>query len=301
MSLGVVGRGPRRSIRFAFLVPALVALLLTALYPLGFSAVTSFLNWQLTRPDLGITAAGLSNYQEAFTGVGETFVSSLVRTVVFVVLAVCIEGALGLALALFLNRAFRMRGMLIALLSLPMMLTPVAVAYMWKYMYDAHAGVINVAVSALGGGHPVWLQSVNPPWLSFAAVVIVDVWQWTPFMMLLFLAGLAGVPPELAEAASCDGASRFQIARHVLIPVIRPTIVVAALIRGLTAFKEFDKIFIMTGGGPGTSTELASYHIYVDALQQFNFGETGVMSLTLSLAAIALAGAFLLVLRRRRT
>nr|WP_300151421.1 sugar ABC transporter permease [Propionicimonas sp.] len=294
------GRGHRRRTRVAwiFLVPALLALLFTAIYPVGFAGVTSFLNWKLTRQDLGITFAGLSNYVNAFSAGGESLLPALGRTIVFVVVTVAAETALGLGLALLLYNRKRSRGGLIALLSLPMMLTPVAVAYIWRYMYSADNGVINWAISLFGGTGPVWLQSVDPPWLTFAAVIVVDVWQWTPFMMLLCIAGLTSVPVELVEAAATDGASSFQIMWRILLPLIRPVVLIAVLIRGINAFKEFDKIFIMTGGGPGTSTELVSYRMYVDALQRFDFGMAGVTGITLTFFTVLLAAGFLFVTRR---
>lgn len=281
-----------RKLRLLFLVPALAATLLTAIYPAAFAAFASLSRWRLTRPDLGIRFAGLDNFTEALDGAGP-FVGALLRTLFFVGAAVAIELSLGLGLALLLNRAFRGRALLVSLLTLPMMLTPVAIAYMWRYMYDARLGVINFVVSSLGGGHPVWLQSIDPPWLSLAAILIVDVWQWTPFIFLLALAALASVPADLVDAARVDGASEIQTARLVLIPWITPTLLVGALIRGLGAFKEFDKIYILTAGGPGSSTELVSYRVFVSGLQQFDFGQTGVMAVVLTLTALILAWVFL--------
>ena len=216
----------------------------------------------------------------------------------FVVAAVGVECGLGLGLALLMNRAFRGRALIVALITLPMMLTPVAVAYMWRYMYDARDGVINFVLSSFGLGQPVWLQSVNPPWLSLLAILMVDVWQWTPFVFLLILAGLAGVPGDLVDAARVDGAGFWNTARHVLVPLVTPTLLVAALIRGMAAFKEFDKVYILTAGGPGSSTELVSYRVFVTGLQQFDFGMTGAEAVMLSLIAVGLALVFLTLSRR---
>jgi multiple sugar transport system permease protein len=282
--------------KYLFLLPALVALALTAVYPLVFAIITSFLNWNLTS-DRGVKWAGFAEFKQAFEYAG--FGGSLVRTIVFVIVAVVIEVGLGVCLALLLNRAFRMRGIVVALLSLPMMLTPVALAYMWKYMYDADVGVIDAVLQAVGLGRPVWLQSVNPPWLTFAAMVQVDVWEWTPFVTLLCLAALSGIPRDIIEATALDGASWRRLYWDILIPLIRPTIVVAALIRTITAFKEFDQIFIMTKGGPGSSTTLVSYDIFVTGFQYFNMGETGVMGITLFALTALLAVAFLFFASRR--
>lgn len=280
------------SLRALFLLPALVAMFFTALVPVGFAVYASVSRWLYARPDLPVKYVGLDNYTQLLD-FGSPFAGALVRTLAFVVLAVGSECTLGLGLALILNRAFKGKALIVALLALPMMLTPVAIAYMWRYMYDAEAGIINFVLSDVGLGHPVWLQSVDPPWLSFAAILITDIWQWTPFVLLLALAGLASVPADLIDAARVDGASERQVTRHILLPLVAPTMLVAALLRGMGAFKEFDKIYILTGGGPGSTTELVSYRVFVDGLQQFNFGQTGVMAVLLGLIALVLARVFL--------
>ena len=147
---------------------------------------------------------------------------------------------------------------------------------------------------------PVWLQSIHPPWLSLAVIMIVDVWEWTPFMMLLCLAGLASVPDEIIESAKIDGASRLQMVRRIYVPMVQRTLAIAALVRGIAAFKEFDKVYILTSGGPGASTELVSFHMFEEALQYFNFGETGVMAVILTVVTFAFVGVFLRITRKAR-
>ncbi|MFT3872630.1 MAG: sugar ABC transporter permease [Nocardioides sp.] len=262
-----------------------------------FLGVTSVLNWRFNRPDLGISFAGTDNFTQQLDSAG-TFVPALIRSLVFVGITVSVETILGVLIALLLYRDFKMKAAVVAVLALPMMLTPVAVAYIWRYMFDADGGIINALLESVGIAGPVWLQSVDPPWLSFASVMIVDVWQWTPFMMLLALANLAAIPEEVIEAARIDGAGTWQLIRRIILPLMTPGLLVAVLLRSMTAFKEFDKIFIMTGGGPGSSTELVSYRIYVDGLREFDFGAVGVSGLLITIIALMFASTFLGVSRR---
>jgi len=285
-----------RLLRNAFLMPVLLAMAITSFYPIVLSILSSLVKWRLTRPDLGVRFAGLGNYSRVIEDGYLT--GAMGRTLVFLVIAVTIEMSLGIGLGLLLNRDFHGKSAVVAVLTLPMMLTPVALSYMWKYMLNSEQGIVNYFFSIFGWGAPVWLQSVRPMWLSFMTIVIVDVWQWTPFVFLLVLAGLATVPQELTEAATVDGASTWQVNLHIVIPAIRPTLLVAALLRCIGCLKEFDKIFILTKGGPGTVTELLSYRVFITGLQQFDMGQAGVMATVMLLVTLVLCMAYLSITRR---
>jgi multiple sugar transport system permease protein len=283
-----------RRVRLFFMAPALVALGVMAVYPAIFALGSSLVRWRLTRPDLGITFVGLDNYLRALDPSGP-FLAAIARTLVFTLTVVTIEVVLGVAFALLLYRSAGRRSWAVVIIALPMMLTPVAIAYMWRYMFDSSNGVINFVLGSAGLGEPIWLQSVDPPWLSFVAVILVDVWQWTPFIFLLALAGLSGISDDLLDAARIDGAGGPALVRHLLVPLILPTLAVAVLIRAIGAFKEFDKVFILTGGGPGSTTELVSYRVYVTGLQQFDMGQTGAMGVLLLLVSVGLARVFVIL------
>jgi multiple sugar transport system permease protein len=216
---------------------------------------------------------GLTNYWTALTT--STFRQSLLFSAIFSACATTLELLLGFITALLLQRRFFGRKIVTVLLIVPMMVTPVVVGIIWLLMFQPDFSVINGLLYYLGIEGPIWLQNV---WTARFAVIIADVWQWTPFFTLVLLGGLLNLPVAVIESAKVDGATNFQILRHIKIPLMKPLILVILLIRLIDSFKTFDAIFVMTNGGPGNATEVLSLHIYRTGLPFMNVSYAAAMS-----------------------
>jgi len=210
---------------------------------------------------------GADNYALAATD--PTFWDAVRVSIVYVVATTGIELVLGFVLALVLSRKMRGLGIVRTLLIIPMAMTPVVVGLTWRLLYTPPFGLVNWSAGLVGLDLPPMLTD---PVLAFIAVVIVDVWQWTPFMMLLMLAGLQSLPDEPFEAAAVDGASRFQALRFLTIPMLKGIVLVALIFRGVDAFDTFDTIYVLTRGGPGTATQTLTMFDYFQAFRWFHFG-----------------------------
>lgn len=270
------------------LAPALAVLLALSLYPLLFS-----LRLSLTTPDGSGTFA---HFARLFSD--RLFGTALLQTFLYTLAALLLEFSLGLALALLLNRQLPGRSFFRSLLLVPMLLPPVVVAVIWRLMYNPNFGLINGTFQSLGADTTgwTWIAGQNTALLS---VILVDIWQWTPFMFLLLLAGLQSLPTEPYEAARMDGASSWQIFRDITWPLLRPTVLVAVLLRILDLMRIFDQIFILTEGGPGFATETASLYLYRNAFRFFNFNYAAALSFVLLALTTAVSLWLIRLLRGR--
>ncbi|HXI42976.1 MAG TPA: sugar ABC transporter permease [Bryobacteraceae bacterium] len=241
--------------------------------PLGYSVVTSFREFPLGQAPAFV---GLQNYRSLVADAN--FRSSLGTTLVFTIAATGIEFVLGLALALLLKQEFTFQGIIRSSLIVPMAIAPVVVGIIWRLLYNADVGLFSFAAQALTGHSVSVLSSTT---LALPALILVDVWEWTPFMFLLLLAGIQSLPQEPFEAARVDGASVWNIFLHLTMPMLRPVIVVALLIRALDAFTVFDQVFVLTQGGPGTATEVATLMVYKTAFRFSQFGYAASMAVAL--------------------
>jgi multiple sugar transport system permease protein len=282
----------RRLEGWLLVLPALLLILALSIFPLISSLALSFQRWDLQVQEHPFV--GLQNYRDALADprVG----GALQNTVLIVVAAVTLEFVLGLALALLFVDDFRGKRLAMPLLMLPVMVVPVVVGLTWRMLWDNQYGAINQVLSWIAG------REVNILWLAHRdtalfAMIVTDVWQWTPFMFLVLLAGLSSVNPELHEAASLDGAGWWAQLRDVSLPGIARIIAVAVLFRALDAFKIFDLIFMFTQGGPGTSTESVSWYIYQLGFKFFRLGYASAVSylvvIFLSIVATLYVASFL--------
>jgi multiple sugar transport system permease protein len=249
---------------YLLLAPAVIVLAALTIYPTIYAIYISLFSFRGGQRD---AFAGLGNYINLLSD-GQ-FWNSIWVVVRFTVVAVALELLLGLALALFLNTELWGRGLWRALMMVPMMLTPVVVGVIWRLMLNPGVGVVNALLVPLGIGPIDWFGSGG--W-AFAAIVLTDIWNWTPFVFLILLAGLQAQPVEPFEAARIDGASHLQTFFYLTLPLLRRSILVALLLRTMDAFRIFDQIFIMTQGGPGNSTEVASLYLYKTAFKFFDMG-----------------------------
>lgn len=217
--------------------------------------------------------------------------AALVNTIVFVVVSVAVEMVIGLALAIAAAGLVRGKQWVRTAMILPILVPPVAIGSMWKLMYNYDFGIFNQTLTALGLAPVNWLGSTS---LALASVIVVDIWHWAPFVFLILFAAVEGLPTDLLEAARVDGATRWQVIWRIMIPLLRPAIVVAFLFRTILAFKVFDEVYLLTSGGPGTATELVNLHLYKVFFEQNQLGYGALLSLALIAAIVA----FLITARR---
>ena len=274
----------RHDRRFGWLMtaPGLVALMLVVTGPLLVTIVTSGFEYTLVHPGYH-TFVGIENYRSAFAE--NYFGEAIWVTVKFVVAVVLLEFLIGFTVALMLNAVTRFKDVYYLILLMPLLINPVVVALIWRMFLHPELGIVNWLLSLIGIGPVNWLGDVR---IAFWTVVLVDIWHQVSFMIVLLLAGLSALPREPYEAARMDGASTLQAFFHVTLPLMRPVIVVTLLIRLIFAVKTFDLVFIMTRGGPGTSTDLISYFIYRSAFFGLNIGQASAISVVLLAIVLAL-------------
>jgi multiple sugar transport system permease protein len=280
-SVSVNGVGPRRAatdaapsswaerhIAWLLAAPAVLLILAFSIYPLLYSVWVAFVNYDFEIP--GHAFVGLENFRDV---VGDPIARrSLVNTAVLAAASVAVEFVLGLMLALAMVEHFRGRGVIMSILIVPLFISPVIVGQFWSLLLQQPYGPTNYLLGKLIG-EPVaisWLTQT--PW-NFFAIITADVWQWTPFMFVILLAGLTAIPAEIFEAAELDGATRSQTLVHVTLPLLAPIILLALTFRLLDAIKLFDIVYVMTGGGPGSSTYTASFYLYQIGFQQFHLAK----------------------------
>ena len=237
---------------------------------------------------------GFGNYATLATN--QRFLESILHTFYFTALAVAAPLVLGTAAAMIFHREFPFRGVLRGVFIMPMMATPVAVALVWTMMFHPQQGVLNYLLSLVGLPPSLWVYS---PTLVIPSLVLVEIWHWTPLVMLIVLGGLAALPTEPYESARLDGATEWQLFRHITLPLVAPFIVVAAVIRTIDALKTFDTIYVITGGGPGTASETINLYLYLQAFAFYNIGTASAVVVVFF--AIVLALALLLLHVREKT
>lgn len=211
--------------------------------------------------------------------------ATVINTLIFVVVAVAVEMVVGLALALLVGGMTRGKGLLRTLMIVPILVPPVAIGNMFKLMYNYDFGLFNQMLGTIGIGPVSWLGS---PAMALWSVVIVDIWHWVPFVFLILFAAVEGLPREVLEAARVDGATRWQLFTRVTLPLLMPAIVVALVFRSILAFKAFDEVFLLTGGGPGTSSELLSLHLFKVFFEQNQLGYGALLSVLTIAGVLAL-------------
>ncbi len=248
------------------ITPAALLMLLFQVLPIAIGANASFRDWTLYNPKK--TWLGLAHYAEVI-GDPAFLEVALPNTFLFMTVSVAAALTLGLALALLLNRQFRGQKLVQTVLLVPLMVAPVTAAIMLRWMFNDQFGIVNVVLESLGIEGQPWLVE---RWTAFGVIVLADVWLWTPWFTLLLLAGLQSLPREPFEAAEIDGTRPWRVFRHITLPMLRPVIVVCVVIRAIDAFRTFDIVWTLTGGGPGRSTELFSLYAYVLAFLQLDFG-----------------------------
>jgi multiple sugar transport system permease protein len=269
----VLGRPPDRFFKYQIVAPAIFLLLLIGLLPLVYSLIVSFQSITMLEEDRSF--AGLANYAQLFRDT--RLWQSLLHTVAITAVALPLELIFGLLMAqLFLER-LPGRQIFVSLLVLPTVISPIVAGATWRLMFDNQYGPINQILGWLAGERVHALWTVNPT-LVYPAILLCEIWQWTPFMFLILLAALSNVDKSLTEAAEIDGAGYWRIFRRIVLPAIWPVMAIAILIRSLDLVRIFDIVWALTAGGPGTMTETISIYAYVQGFRQFEISYTAAMA-----------------------
>ena len=278
-----------------FLLPAGVLWGGFLLLPLALILVLSLLDWNLSRAPAPVFS-GLGNYRRLLAD--PEMLGALGRTLLFTLESVVLQLALGLGIALLFVRESRVMGLVRALFMAPMMLAPIFAAMVWRLLYSDDFGLLRYALVLLGvEDPPSWL---GDPALALHAVVLVNIWQWTAFVVLFLLAALQSIPAELYEAARIDGAGSWRRFRSITLPLLAPALVAVALFRAVDAVKVLDIVFVLTAGGPGTSTQTLSFLVYRTGLGFFDLGYASAQALMVLLIILLLVLALLGLDRSRR-
>ena len=279
-----------RNFRYLMIAPAIFILLLVGIFPLIYSLIVSFQNITMTEVDTSFAAA--MNYKQLFNDT--RLWQSLMHTATITAVALPLELIFGFLLAqLFLDK-IPGRQIFVALLVLPTVISPIVAGATWRLMFDVRFGPIAQILTAIVG-EPVNIVWTVNPYFVYPAIIICEVWQWTPFMFLLLLAALSNVDQSQLEAAELDGASYFLVLRQIVMPAIKPVVAIAVLIRGLDLFRIFDIVWALTAGGPGSRTETISLYTYVIGFVQFDVSYAAAVAFLV----IALLTALVTVIIRR--
>ena len=270
-----------------FLAPSLLILLFMVAYPFISLIHYSFLRFSILRANQPAKFIGLENYQFLLTDpeLWERFIF----TGRFVFFSVALQFILGLTVAYILQRDFRGRDVIFTAFMLPMMLCPIVVGFLWRYMFNSEWGLVNYIITLFGGAKLDWLGVTNN---ALVAVVIADSWMWTPFVILLATAAFRGIPKAIHEAADIDGASAFFRFTRITLPLAAPILLIALLLRLIDSFKQYDLFFAMTGGGPGSTTETVSFALGKIAFSFFYTGEASALAVILLVIIIGLSLVF---------
>lgn len=271
------------------LLPAMVVLLLLVVFPTLYLVYLSLSRWDI------MTAAprfiGLGNFREMF-GADPMFWESLRISSVFTVGAVVVEYVFGLALAVALNRKLPGLGLIRTLLIVPMAMTPVVTGIVWRMLYDPTFGMLNYLLGQVGITGQAWVAQSST---ALYALIVVDIWQWTPFMFLVLTAGLQSLPSDPFEAARVDGASRWQMFWQIAFPLLWPVSLLAILLRAIDAWKVFDIVYAVTKGGPGTATQTLNFYSYTKGFQWFDLGYAAALIIVVLVVATIFTNALVRV------
>jgi len=264
----------RRMYPYLFIAPALITLIAVSAYPLAYNLYMSLTDFNLARPN-NINFVGLENFFYVFHQ--PSFVNSLKVTLIFAGIALSMEFSIGLAIAVLLTKPIRGKGLVELLVIIPLLIPPVVSGFIWRYMYQQDYGIIPFVLNSIGIETGTGLLTESSTVLF--ALIVVEVWITTGFVILLLLAGLRNLPKEPIEAAQIDGATQFQIFTHITLPLLKPIIFTVLLLRLVDVVKIFDIIYVLTGGGPGEKTEVISYFIYRAGAVLLRMGYAAAVSL----------------------
>jgi multiple sugar transport system permease protein len=285
-----------RAIAWFFITPTIALLLAINIFPLIWTVRLSFTNYRANRPNAPIRWLGLEHYYDLL---GDADIwHGMQVTARFVLSTVVIETLLGFALAYLIDRKFRGHAFWTTIILIPMMLSPAVVGNFWTFLYQPQTGLFNYIIAFFAGTDPSSFQMIGDVSLAPWSIVIVDVWMWTPYVMLICLAGLRSIPNYIYEAAEVDRASNLRQFWSITLPMALPFIMLAVLFRGIENFKMFDMVNLLTNGGPGSTTELASITLKREAFEKWTTGYSSAFAVIMFVTIFGLANIYVKALNR---
>ena len=285
-----------RTIAWLFITPTMLLLLAINIFPLIWTIRLSFTNYRANRPNAPLLDVGLQHYQDILTS--PDIWASMQVTARFVIATIAIQTILGFILAWLIDKKFRGHGFWTSIILLPMMLSPAVVGNFWTFLYQPQIGLFNYVIGFFTGIAPSSFQMLGSVALSPWAIVLVDTWMWTPYVMLICLAGLRSIPESIYEAAEVDRASPWRQFWTITLPMALPFIMLAVLFRAIENFKMFDMVNLLTGGGPGSTTEVASITLKREAFEKWRTGYSSAFAIILFVTVFGLANIYVKALNR---
>ncbi|MBX3062219.1 MAG: sugar ABC transporter permease [Anaerolineae bacterium] len=271
-------------IGYALILPAMLLVAGVLIYPTLFNLGVSFQEWSWSTPaDAPKPFVGLNNFIQLLNS--DRFWNSFRISLTLVVVSVIVQYLLGLGLALLLNKQFRGQRLFRAIFILPMILAPIVIGIQWRYLLSGNFGIINYALTELGITAPRWLSD---PKLGGFVLVMVDTWTWVPFVTLILLAAMQQIPQEVLEAAEVDGATWWARVYHIVLPLLRPATIMVLLLRSTEVFRAFDVPYVLTGGGPGRTTEVLGMLLYRTAFSEGNLGVASALSILIGVIGMVI-------------
>jgi len=285
-----------RTIAWLFISPTIAILLAINIFPLIWTVYLSFTNYRVNRPNKDVEFIGLRNYERILS---DTDIwGTMQATAHFLFWTIVLQVLIGFALAYLINKKFKGNDLWTTIIVLPMMLSPAVVGNFWTFLYQPQIGLFNYVVGFLSGTDPSSFSMIGEVSLAPWSIIIVDTWMWTPFVMLICLAGLRSIPDSIYEAAECDRASKWRQFWTITIPMVLPFLMLAVLFRGIENFKMFDLVVQLTGGGPGSITELTSINLKREAFEKWRTGYASAYAVILFVTVFGLASIYVKALNK---
>jgi multiple sugar transport system permease protein len=285
-----------RAIAWIFIAPTIVLLLAINIFPLIWTIRLSFTNFRANRPNAPVRDVGFQHYQDILTN--PDVWAAMQVTARFVIASIVIQTVLGFLLAWLIDKKFRGHGFWTTIILIPMMLSPAVVGNFWTFLFQPQIGLFNYVVGFFTGIPPSSFQMLGDVQLSPWAIVLVDTWMWTPYVMLICLAGLRSIPENIYEAAEVDRASKWRQFWTITLPMALPFIMLAVLFRAIENFRMFDMVNLLTGGGPGSTTEVASITLKREAFEKWRTGYSSAFAIILFVTVFGLANIYVKALNR---
>jgi multiple sugar transport system permease protein len=285
-----------KAVAWLFIAPTILLLLAINIFPLIWAIRLSFTNYRANRPNAEIESVGIRNYARILTD-SDIWIA-MQTTAHFVFWTILLQTLIGFTLAYLIDRKFRGHAFWTTVILIPMMLSPAVVGNFWRFLYQPQIGLFNYIVSFFTGVPPSSFDMLGSVQLSPWAIIIVDTWMWTPYVMLICLAGLRSIPDYIYEAAEVDRASNWRQFWSITLPMALPFIMLAVLFRGIENFKMFDMVNLLTGGGPGSTTEVASITLKREAFEKWRTGFSSAFAIILFVAVFGLANIYVKALNR---
>jgi len=285
-----------RAIAWIFVAPTIILLLAINIFPLIWTIYLSFTNYKVNRPNRAVDFIGLRNYERILTD-ADIWIT-MQATAHFLIWTIVLQVLIGFSLAYLINKKFKGNDLWTTIIVLPMMLSPAVVGNFWTFLYQPQIGLFNYIVGFATGADPSSFSMIGDVALAPWAIVIVDTWMWTPFVMLICLAGLRSIPDSIYEAAECDRASKWRQFWTITVPMVLPFLMLAVLFRGIENFKMFDLVVQLTGGGPGSTTELTSINLKREAFEKWRTGYASAYAVILFVTVFGLASIYVKALNK---